>query len=52
MKYDSRNKHTKFYCPEPLCILQFNNEMDVHSHVASDDHQYAIAKTGMDDAVL
>lgn len=52
MHYNSRKKQRSFYCPNPLCILEFSNENDINSHVATDDHQYATAKTTLDKAIL
>lgn len=52
MMLDSRKGNTTFNCADPLCILQFSNEADMNDHMASDEHHYATAKTGVDAAIL
>lgn len=52
MTYESRKINESFPCSEPLCILQFNTESELHSHYATDNHQYVKTKTGIDKAIL
>ena len=45
-------KSLKFPCPETLCILDFDNETDMFSHIESGSHQYVETKNTMDEALL
>jgi hypothetical protein len=52
MMYDSRNSRKIFTCEEMLCIMEFENENDLITHVASGTHKYANVASGMDKAML
>lgn len=52
MNCDSRKKNTKYRCPDPLCISEFDSETDKNIHITADDHQYATPASGMDEAIL
>lgn len=52
MTYDSRNRHSTITCPETLCMLDFDNESDLLSHLESNAHQYAKTQNTIDEAIV
>jgi hypothetical protein len=52
MIYNSRNANKLFQCPDVLCLLEFESENLLNSHIVTNIHSYAKIKTGTDKALM